>query len=248
MLINSRNCRIRRRRFLKGSANNCNKNGRNRVDNRFTRPMNYKSKLCLFLSAFLVLIGFCVYFSWAIPHVAEVLLEEKRISRQFDIDLICDEIDLYVEQDKNWETYRYRQILSHMVSKIDATPGTYAELFDDNFVTMSERTPLVDAAPFDPREYPQLNLAMKTQDRGEMKVWFDKKHIQPYDMHVYWRWVPTNHEHSHRLLVVIGVSKYSLDSSISGWITYGAVALIVTASMFIVGCVIFITTTARTFK
>ena len=210
--------------------------------------MSYRNKLCLFLSAFLILIGFCGYFSWAIPHFGDVLLEEKRISRQFDIDLICDEIDRYVEQDKNWETYRYKQILAQCVSKIDATGGTYAELFNENFESLSERHPYFANFSFDPRTYSALIGEIKRQNRGEMTVFVNEESVPAHDMHVYWRWVPTSPEYQNRLLVVLGVSKYALDSSVSDWITYGAIALIITASTFIVGCVIYITTTARTLQ
>jgi hypothetical protein len=50
--------------------------------------------------------------------------------------------------------------------------------------------------------------------------------------------VPTDAELDGRLLIMVGVSQFSIDTDIGEWLIWGAVALIVTTSAFIIGTVI----------
>ena len=188
--------------------------------------------------AILILAAFCMYFYLSLNNMSDTLLQEKIISRRFDVDLVCDEIDKFVEIDNDWNTYDYETILSYVVTEIDGTVGTYAELFDGHLNSLSERSPLFKGAPFDPREYPELIDFVKLNESGDMTVWFDKEGITPHDLYIYFRWVPTDKNLSNRLLVMIGVSKFSVDSNISVWVTYGAASLIVVSFVFIVTTVL----------
>ena len=187
--------------------------------------------------ALVILIAFCGFFYYAFAHVNDALLREKIIDRKFDVDLICDQIDHFVELDNDWEEYDYRTTLAYVVAEIDGTVGTYAELFDKDMNGVSERTPLYEGAPFDPREYPELMEAIRAKERGEMNVLFDKG-AAPHDMNIYFRWVPTDKTLTNRYLVIIGVTQVSVNTTISALLKYGAVALIVVAAIFIIGSVI----------
>ena len=189
-------------------------------------------------AALFVLAAFCAYFYFALNHYDTVLLEEKIYDRKFEMNLICDEIDRFAELDNDWGVYDYEHILSYVVEQIDATSGTYAELFRHDMSGISNRTPLFYNAPFDPMKYPEIVHAITQNENGEITVWFDQESVEAHDLHLYYRWIPTDKRLNNRLLVMIGVSKYSVSAKISAWITYGAVALIVVSSLFIVTTII----------
>lgn len=195
-------------------------------------------KRYLLAAALFVLVAFCGYFYYAFGHVNNVLLNEKIIDRRFDIDIICDEIDRIIEQNKDWDTYNYKSILSSLVTKIDATVGTYSELFDEQMKSLSVRRPLFGKAPFAPFNYPQLMDAIQNNEYGDMKIMFNEIGAIPHIIHVYFRWTPTDKSLKNRMLVLVGVSRFSIDSNIGNEIIYGAVALIIVASLFILVCVI----------
>ena len=203
-----------------------------------TASRNASTRKYLFLIPFLLLIGFCAYFYAAMNHMEDRLLREKIADRRFAVNIICDEIDRLVETDDNWGVYDYVTILSDVVAQIDGTGGTYAELFDEGIHGVSERSPLFDGAPFDPMEYPDLARAMRENEAGEMVVEFDKPGAPKHDLSVYFRWVPTDTTLEHRLLVVVGVSKFSIDSDISVWVAYGAAVLIIVTAALMLGAVI----------
>ena len=188
--------------------------------------------------AFLTLVAFCVYFYWAISHTEEMILQEKLTDLRFGADVVCDQIDHLATYNKDWGVYDYPALLARAVEKVDASEDTYAELFNADLDSISERTPFYEGAPFVPAEYPALISAMAVGERGEMTVWFDKPGVIPQDTHLYYRWVPSDTTAEDRLLVLVGASKYSIDNSFSAWITYGAIALILVTAVLITSAVV----------
>ena len=85
-----------------------------------------------------------------------------------------------------------------------------------------------------------LAAAIRSNERGEMVIRFDKEGIPPHDLYLFYRWVPTDKNYSGRLLVMTGVSKYSINTKINDWISYGAIALIIVSAIFIISTVMLI--------
>ena len=50
-------------------------------------------------------------------------------------------------------------------------------------------------------------------------------------MLVYFRWVPTDTAWGNRLLTVVAISRYSVDTPLSGWIVYGTASLIIVTTL-----------------
>ena len=48
-----------------------------------------------------VLIGFCAYFYLAGGEIVNALLREKVLEKQLDIDLICEQIDKFIQLDED---------------------------------------------------------------------------------------------------------------------------------------------------
>ena len=193
-----------------------------------------------FLGGLLLIISICGYFSTAISHMNEILLQEKFLDVKSSIDLVFNQIDRSVTANDDWLTRNYVEIIGALVQHIDDWPGVYGELMDENLATLSTRVPtyppgagkeeLPENVMFDPRKYPEVLARLQTEDRGEAVVSFSAPGIAAHDMHLYWRWVPTDKKLKNRMLAVVGVSKHSVNSTIAAWVSYGAIALILISS------------------
>ena len=194
---------------------------------------------CLLAGAGLILIMFCGYFYFAFKQMDKAILKEKISDKQFYIDLICDSIDAVVEKEGNWDNYDYDSILHRAVLKIDSAKGIYAGLFDSNLNSLTEEYRTFEEVPFDPKDYPGVIEDIKNNIRGEAVVFFNKEGVSnPYDMHLYYRWVPTDKKYNNKLLIIVGVSKYSIDASIEDWVTYGAGVLIIVSLIFVAWAIV----------
>jgi len=198
------------------------------------KPAN-KWRIVRLIIAYVISIAFVVYLSVAISHANDVLIQEKIIDRRFEVDLIADKIDDMVDVKDDWYTYNYIELLTSIVERIDATGGTYAEIMDADFNTVSARHPL-RGVTFKPLAHPEVVDAIQGNERGALTVRFeDGVHpLQPHDIHLYYRWVPTDTTLTHRLLVIIGVSRYSIDTTFSDWITWGALVLLLITSVYMI--------------
>jgi len=193
----------------------------------------------VFAVALMILVLFCGYFAYSFSAVNTALMQEKLIDRTFETNLICSEIDYLISKENDWGIYDYQSFLSQMISQIDATVTSYAELFDENLNNLSVRSPLFKEKPFDPKNYPELLQAVEQNERGEIIIDIEQGNgISAYTNFVYYRWVPTDKALSNRMLVLVGVSKHSVDTEIPALIEYGAIALIIVSSIFIIGATI----------
>jgi len=191
----------------------------------------------LFLVAFLILIGFCVYFYFSITHTEEMMLHEKLIDRESVVDVICETIDRFVEADNDWGDYNYQAVLSSVVTRLDGEMDVYAELFDANLRGVSRRIQTYEESPFELTDYPELIQEMGENEHGEVTVRYDKPGVTPHDIHIYYRWAPTDASQQNRLLIVLGISKFTLYNKISAWVVYGAAALIVITAVFMLAAI-----------
>jgi hypothetical protein len=175
----------------------------------------------------LLLIGFCNYFYFALLHVQNLVLKEKIYDKQFEIDLLCDQIDYVVKDTNSWLTYDYQPVLKNLVAHIDADYGLYAELLDKNLKGLSKRT-IQSEVYFDITEHKDVLDIVKNNQSGtiDLTLAFPKAKIKPYPFHIYYRWIPSDTSYETRYCIVIGVSKYSVITYSSEWLVYGVIALI----------------------
>ena len=181
-----------------------------------------------------ILAALCVYFSQARSRMNETLLQEKVIARRDEINLVCDMVDRFVERDNDWGQYDYEKTMSDAMSQIDSTggSGTYAELFDSDLSGVSDRSFRFEGVRFNPLDYPGVIETVLSNEHGEFEIRFDGLGAPAHTLHMYFRWVPTDKSLEGRLLVMVGVSKFSVDTTISAWITYGVIILIIVYAIF----------------
>ena len=187
----------------------------------------------VFLFAILVLIGFSLYFYSTADSFQNSLIEEKYFDRKLDVNIMCDILDGLVKQNGDWGSYDYTTILRNIVQELDENSRTSTQLLDENLSVIAIRTPIFSHSPIVVEEYPELVEAIRTQDSGELTIRFDKPDIPTHDVSVYFRWVPSDPSAEHKLLVMIGVSRFTIDQKTVRWVQIGDAALIIFAALFV---------------
>ena len=186
------------------------------------------------LGAILILIAFCAYFHIVREHATHSILKQKLFDIECQIETVCSTIDTLVEKHNNWENGIYLDALSIFTTKMDAMPNMYAKLFDEQGNRLSDRIVLTDDKwSFDLSEYPELKEQFYQSVEGTAIVHCKKRFI---DVYFYWRWIPLGRMHENKMLMIIGVTKYSVCTELDRRLVNGGIiALIIVAAIFIVG-------------
>ena len=185
----------------------------------------------LFLLPILLMIAFSVFFSILMDEIGNAILHEKMVEKRLNIDLIDSQIDRFIEMDEDWDTYDYVSILAYDMQKLDEMPLTFAALYDFELNNISARSPSYESKPFDPMSYEEFVIAVNNNERGDLIVPFAPPDSEERDMLIYFRWVPTDTTLEKRLLTVVAISRYSVDTPLANWIVYGTVTLILITTL-----------------
>ena len=196
------------------------------------------SRKYLFQAGLLILIAFCLYFSASFRNMQEALIREKIDDRILCIDVICDEFSYLPDSLDALSPDDCRTMIARMVESLDSNSKTYVELFNGDLNSLTERYPIFPETPFVIHEFPLLVQEMLDNLRGEMTVFFDMPGVSPHDLHIFYRWVQIDKATGSRLLLVVGISKFTLENDIAAWVSYGAIALIIITALFIVASII----------
>lgn len=196
--------------------------------------MDIRVRRSILLGALLILIGFAVYFQVARTHVSDALLHEKVIAVKNDVDYICAIFDYLAERDGNWSRERYQDVLAFATKQLDATPNIYAELLDEQFNTLSERIiPVDDSWRFNLKDYPDLIKLLQTENTGEYHVGVVGSDGALLGVQLYWRWMPASDIHEDRVLLIAGISHYSVSTRLAKGLNYGIIILFSVSALFV---------------
>ena len=191
---------------------------------------NHKILRYLFLLPITIMISFSLFFYQVLEEVNLELLHEKFVEKRTNINLIGTQIDRFIEIDADWEQYDYQSIIAYNMQYIDELPMTFAAAYDEHFNPLSERSLSYEDAPFEPTVFPEFIRAAIDNENGELILKFKPTNDAERDMHVYYRWVPSNPSLNNRFLIVVAISKYSITTASAKWIEYGAIFLIIITS------------------
>ena len=145
--------------------------------------------------------------------IEKSLLREKFIEKQQSVDLIASQIDAYVAVDADWGVYNYEVILSAGLAQVDEQAFTYAALYDAHLDNISARTPSYSLA-FEPLEDNAFADTVLTTERGEYVMPYTPDGDVTRDMHIYYRWIPTDSALDGRYLAIVAVSKFSIQNTL----------------------------------
>ena len=174
---------------------------------------------------------FAFFFYYLFDLNAKVTLEEKVIEKRLTLEMVAASIDRFIEIDDDWYTYDYATIIAHEMAVIDGLPFTFAAAYDSDYQEISNRAPSYNASPFEPMFYSEFVDSIGTNEHGVIVLPFKPDGEPARDMHVCYRWIPTDSSLSNRYLIVVAISDYSVSTNTSHWVWYGAGALVLVTTV-----------------
>ena len=177
------------------------------------------------------------YFANLTTDINHTLLEEKFLEKQLELDLIDNLVDQLIIRDEDWGIYDYQSLLNDSIELLDAQAYTFAALYDEALTNLSHRTGSYSDL-YDPFAGTNFRAEVLANARGN--------YISPYkptgeperDMHIYYRWVPTDTTLRNRYLTVVAISEYSISNHAAEWIGWGAMALVGTVTALNIALVV----------
>ena len=165
------------------------------------------------------------------------LLREKFLEKQQSVDLLAGQIDAYIETPAFQSGYgRFELILSAGMAHVDAQPFTFAALYDEQLENVSARHPSYTSA-FEPLNDSMFKDAVMSNEHGTYVMPFTPAGEETRDMHIYYRWIPSDVEMQGRYLAVIAVSRYSIESTMPDGVWYLPIAMCAVTTIFITAAV-----------
>ncbi|MCL2751667.1 MAG: hypothetical protein FWE62_02810 [Firmicutes bacterium] len=219
--------------------------GRGYCDRRNRNIFQRGSRYLLVLALF-TLIGFCVFFSYAFRAHEDALVKEKAFEKQQDIGMIAGIIDLLAEMDRARSAeHLYEDVLIFTVKYIEENfYSTFAQVYTDDLTPLLRQSPGIGGGSrHDPLDYPEFIDAVndaKYSDSpfGELSYWYETPQAGGRNVHIVYRWMPTNPQGSSRYLIVIGISRFTIQEQIDTQVIYGAAALVLVTAVYIIACTV----------
>ena len=181
------------------------------------------SRYLVLVLSVLAMVGIIIFNMFITQEIPRVLLAEKFEEKQQAVDGIAGDIDGLIQRDSDWGTYDYEWMLAQRMAAEDAKAFTFAALYSEALDNLSARHPSYTSA-YEPLELPEFRGQVQIQEHGTAVLPFTPEGQPERDMHIYFRWVPTDTELEHRYLLVVAISEYSITNSISEWVSWGGVA------------------------
>ena len=190
----------------------------------------------LLLIPLIILIAQSMYFRHVINAVQHDLLMEKYHETQVSVDVLgvmveaCPTMDCKACVIKTIHAVEYIDLL-HQVY------GAAYRIVDGEPVLLTQR--FCEVSQLDPFDYPEFVRAINEYNYGQFKIYYQPSPGDTWrDLYMYFRWMPFDPTSEDRILAIIGVSRYSVVSEISSWVSAGIwISTIVTflINAFLVG-------------
>jgi len=171
-----------------------------------------KKNFLLLLLSFLFICVLIFYNVYALQ-LEDSFIAEKTANNFLMTDLICD---LAAQGG-------CRDTLIDSVSNIDMSSnnGMYGAAFNADFEPISERTLRFPVSQYNPLNDPDFKRDVRLQNRGKATVMLEQTSEAPkHPINLYFRWVYKDTPDA--VLVIVGVSKYSLETDVEEWLKVGA--------------------------
>ena len=144
--------------------------------------------------------------------IEAALLHEKFVEKQQSVELMAAQIDAYTQTPAFQNGYgRFELILSAGLALVDAQPYTYAALYDEQLDNVSARTPSYSSG-YEPLEDTAFKDTVTHSEDGTYVMPYTPEGGETRDMHIYYRWIPTDTTFTGRYLAIVAVSRYSIES------------------------------------
>ena len=193
--------------------------------------------------AVLVIVGFGMYLQTAYHAHEDSLVREKAFEKRQDVNLICDTMEQIIRLDDEVNAELVQYALWYAVSHIESEyVSTFAQLYQQ---IGGNLTPLIELSPgvagglkHNPLDYPEFVESIQKHDDGSLVYWYATEEAGGRNVHMYYRRVsiPDGNGYDTRYLVAVGISKYTITEHLDPSIIYGTIALVIVASVIVLGC------------
>ena len=201
----------------------------------------------LLVFGLLIIISFCLFYSYAYPAYEESRIREKAWDRQQEVNLLSGIADLLVEHGGTAGGITYEDVLRYSIRYIETEfTSTFAQLYDESLTPLMELSPGVSGGQkHDPLAYPEFVEAVTTHEFGSLTYWYETPQAGGRDVYMTYRWVPTDTSHSNRYLIAVAISKFSISESLAESIRIWTIGLIIIASIYIMLAAFYICITKK---
>ena len=202
--------------------------------------VNSRWKVFLLLIPLIFSIAAGGYFYNVTREIDNTLLEEKYLEKVLEIDLIDSLVDSLIVIDDDWYTYDYIRLLLESIDLLDAQPFTFAALYNSELESLSHRTASY-ADLYDPFLNEEFKEAVLSNERGHFISEYTPIDAPTRDMHLYYRWVPTDTSLDGRLLTIVAISQYTVTNHAADWVGWGGIVIITVTAILNIISVLLIT-------
>jgi len=181
----------------------------------FLNDRRYRFILLLPL-AFLILNA--VYFRYATVEIQKVLLNEKYIGIENEVDMLAAAVNANPE--RYWVDHEDN--IRDSVEFLDKLHQIYAGLYkfsEGQLTLISER--FFETTPIEPLDFIEFRELVSTQEHGKYIVGYTPETQTYRELYLYFRWMPGYSPEHERYLVIAGVSKYSIATNVALWVAAG---------------------------
>ncbi|GHU70908.1 hypothetical protein FACS1894184_17010 [Clostridia bacterium] len=185
------------------------------------------------LATLVVMVVFAMALHNMIEKVNDELFIAKWEQERVALDILGDNIDIYVTKDQDWYEYDYSIIISEVIAKLDELHGVFAAAYDADMNIISNRTTAPDEFVFNPFVDQAFGDLVNAQMTGTMDV---KNTFDPTGkdmLRMYFRWVPWG-DHDNKMLLLIGLSWLELANSPANEMTAWYVSLLIISAIAVI--------------
>jgi Signal transduction histidine kinase len=211
------------------AANECSRNA------RFHTFWNGKLKSGL-LVLLVSVVAILAIFKVVSNGIDDMLLSEKLLEKQIEVDLVAEQVNLSLKKNRDWEREHDYYVNNIMISMemLDRLPMTYAAVFDKNLHNLSARSPSYEGGPFEPTIYQHFAKTVLSSESGSMLLPFTPPNSPSRDMYLHFKWMPSDPSVPNRVLAVVAISKYTLSNKVSAWMQIAALSLVLAVIVCVV--------------
>lgn len=182
----------------------------------------------LLIAGILALLIFAVQLHEVTDEMGAALFQAQWDEKVNTVNLLCDDIDLYVLEDRDWGVYDYAQDICHEVRGLDAWPQLFAGAYNERLNLLSNRVTHAGELPLDPLSDTAIVRAVTQTDSSEISqviaVGDRRERVR-----VYYRWVPSGPGYSSKILIMVAMRETPLASEPVARLTRWCIALIAVA-------------------
>jgi hypothetical protein len=170
----------------------------------------------------LIILAFLIWYQLLSSSAIEaLLLQEKAHERRQSTELIHAMMETFVE--KGISADARESILVAAVAYMEANfDSTFAQVYDEQLNPLNVlHLGVGGGEKHDPLDYPEFIEAVlaalnsdSDEKAGDLVYWYETPQAGGRDIYMTFRWMPTDYENSERLLVAIGISRFSLTAHI----------------------------------